>query len=454
MGDEPKTKTCITCHKKASPGLVAQWADSKHSGAGISCLDCHQASESDPDAFKHHKKIIAIIVSPKDCAQCHNEEFTEQKGSHHAKAGQILGSLDNLLGEVVGGEPAVNAGCRQCHGGMVKVDSKGRPTADTWPNTGVGRINPDGSWGSCSACHARHQFSVAQARQPETCGKCHLGPDHPQTEVWNESKHGILYHANPENMKLDSDLWRAGQEYSVGPTCASCHISAAGKQHVTHDVGERISWTLRPPISAKLNMVVLEDDTKEDIMGDNPVLPTVGAMHKTKNGDMKKVKVVLPWKQRRTRMQAICKQCHGKSFVRNAYAQFEDVVNLYNNKFAKPAKAIIEELKRAEKISKPDFDDPIEWTWWEIWHHEGRRARHGAAMLGPDYTWWHGMYEVGKHFYTTFIPEVEEVAGEEMTNALLEKYVYSQPGHLWHRDGMSKEALEKLRKFYKDRYGQ
>ena len=43
------------------------------------------------------------------------------------------------LGEVVGGPPAVNAGCRQCHGSEVKVDSSGRPTPETWPNTGMGR---------------------------------------------------------------------------------------------------------------------------------------------------------------------------------------------------------------------------------------------------------------------------------------------------------------------------
>jgi hydroxylamine dehydrogenase len=91
------------------------------------------------------------------------------------------------------GLPAVNAGCRQCHGSEVKIGEDGRPTPDTWPNTGMGRINPDGSKGSCSACHARHEFSVAPARQPEACGKCHLGPGHPQMEVWEESKHGILY---------------------------------------------------------------------------------------------------------------------------------------------------------------------------------------------------------------------------------------------------------------------
>jgi len=25
-----------------------------------------------------------------------------------------------------------------------------------------------------------------------------------------------------------------------------------------------------------------------------------------------------------------------------------------------------------------------------MWHHEGRRARMGTAMMGPDYAWWHG----------------------------------------------------------------
>jgi hypothetical protein len=318
----------------------------------------------------------------------------------------------------------------------------------------MGRINPDGSWGSCSACHARHEFSVMQARQPEACGKCHLGPDHPQIEVWNESKHGILYHANREKLKLNSDVWRAGQEYFTGPTCSSCHMSAAGKQPVTHDVGERISWTLRPPISLKLNMVTYEDDTKDDILGENPALPAVGAVDKIKDGGMKKVKAVLTWSERRSKMQEVCSQCHEKSFVEGAYVQFDEVVILYNDKFAKPARAIVEELKKAKVISEPDFDDPIEWTWYEIWHHEGRRARHGAAMQGPDYTWWHGMYEVAKHFYTRFIPELREVAGEKMANDLLRKHVYTQPDHLWHRDGMSREALEKIQKFYKDRYNQ
>ncbi|HPR62763.1 MAG TPA: multiheme c-type cytochrome [Thermoanaerobaculia bacterium] len=440
---------CTTCHTKVTPGIVKQWESSKHFKAGIDCADCHGAEEGEPDAFLHNGAWVSIIVSPKDCSQCHEKEFMEQKGSHHAKAAEILGSLDNLLGEVVGGPPAVDAGCRQCHGSAVRVDDQGKPTKETWPNTGMGRINPDGSAGSCSACHARHEFSAAQARQPEACGKCHLGPDHPQIEVWEESKHGIMYRANRESLNLDKDTWVAGKDYFSGPTCASCHMGAAGNLGVTHDVGERISWTLRPPISTKLNMVIFEDHSKLDIPGDSPELPAVDATFKGK-----KVTAFKTWEDRRDTMKTVCNQCHSKEFTSGAYDQFDGVVDLYNTKFALPARSIISELKFRKIISEPDFDDPIEWTWWELWHHEGRRARHGAAMQGPDYTWWHGMYEVGKHFYEKFIPQLKEVAGEETAKELLDKYVYSQEGHQWHRDGMGKEALQKIQKFYSDRYKQ
>jgi len=444
---------CLGCHISRTPGIVNQWKASRHFEMGVACLDCHQADPKDADAFKHNGFTLAVLVTPRDCARCHEKEVAEQKGSHHAKSGQILGSLDNLLGEVVGGIPAVNAGCRQCHGSRVDIGPDGKPTLETWPNTGMGRINPDGSMGSCSACHARHEFSKAQARQPEACGKCHLGPDHPQIEVWNESKHGVMYHADREKMHLDRDSWSAGKDYFSGPTCSSCHMGAAGSQPVTHDVGERISWTLRPAVSLKLNLVVYADNEKEDVLGEKADLPKPGTVQKTKSGE-RKVISVLTWQDRRANMQEVCRQCHDQGFVKGAYAQFDDVVTLYDDKFAKPGRAILEELRKAGRITPADFDDPIEWTWYEIWHHQGRRARHGAAMQGPDYTWWHGLYEVSKAFYEEYIPQAKELAGPELSKQIMNEYLFSQAGHLWYRDGLSKEALEKIRRFYEDRYHQ
>ena len=445
-------RECIQCHTTQNVGLVEEWRLGVHGQKGVNCFDCHRAEKGDPDAFDHEGELIAVIVSPKDCARCHQKEVDEQKGSHHAKAGQILASLDNFLGEVVGGPPAVAVGCFQCHGSTIRVLPEGKFDPETWPNTGIGRINPDGSWGSCSACHTRHRFSKAQAREPQTCGKCHLGPDHPQIEVYQESKHGILWEANKRNLNIERDKWTVGVDYTAAPTCATCHMSATPDLGVTHDVGERISWTLRPAISTKLNMIVFEDLWKEDLP-EGVQLPKVGESIKAKDGKVRKVVQVLTWKQRRERMQGVCSQCHSTGQVTGFYKQFDNLVDLYNEKFARPATAIMQELTKAGKITPAPFDDKLEWIYYELWHHEGRRARHGASMSGPDYAWWHGIYEVAKTFYLHFIPEIKQVAGEPLATQLLDKHVYSQPGHKWHKEGMSKEQLQKIQEFYKSRYG-
>jgi len=252
------SKQCTTCHKKNDSGIVKQWGDSKHHRAKVGCYECHAANKEDKDAFLHGKrgneKYISIIVSPRDCANCHAQEVKEAEESHHAKAGRILGSLDNLLAEVVEGNSsfvtegfpdgnsaaAVN-GCWQCHGSQVKVLEDGALDPATWPNTGIGRINPDGSEGSCTACHARHSFSVEQARAPETCGKCHMGPDHPHIEVYNESKHGIQYASQKGQLGMDKSKWVPGEDFYTAPTCSTCHMGATKNQGVTHDVGMRIS---------------------------------------------------------------------------------------------------------------------------------------------------------------------------------------------------------------------
>ena len=41
-------KACITCHQNVTPGQVADWKDSRHAHAGISCIDCHQVAEGEP----------------------------------------------------------------------------------------------------------------------------------------------------------------------------------------------------------------------------------------------------------------------------------------------------------------------------------------------------------------------------------------------------------------------
>ncbi len=45
------------------------------------------------------------------------------------------------------------------------------------------------------------------------------------------------------------------------------------------------------------------------------------------------------------------------------------------------------------------------------------------------------------------------MAGEPLATELLDKYVYSQPGHRWLKEGMSKEELQKIQELHRERHG-
>lgn len=96
---------CYDCHKQSgnTPGIVEQWHSSTHALKGIGCLECHKANEKDADSYEHYGEIIATIVTPRDCSRCHEKEYNQFEHSHHAKAGNILASLDNVLAEKVEG---------------------------------------------------------------------------------------------------------------------------------------------------------------------------------------------------------------------------------------------------------------------------------------------------------------------------------------------------------------
>lgn len=443
-----QSRTCLTCHSPITAGIVGQWKLSSHANKGVGCYECHQANKGDTDGFEHNGFFIATIVSPKDCARCHEKESKEFQASHHAEAAKILGSLDNVLAEVVEGNmhrdsPAAVSGCWQCHGSEVKVLPGGKLDPTTWPNTGMGRLNPDGSKGSCSACHFRHNFSRAQARMPENCGRCHMGPDHPQIEVYNESKHGIAFAANRTRFEplMEKKEWIPGKDYEQGPTCSSCHMGATSDLPITHDVGARISWTLRPAISEKIDASAIAAGKK-----------------------------VKPWEERRDEMKEVCLSCHANNWVSNWYEQFDKSVGLYNDKFGIPATKLYKMTRAAGLISNDvEFDDQLEFTYYFLWHHEGRRARHGAAMMGPDYTQWHGNYEVAHRFYMEFVPQLREVLEKALNsddsakveaakNVQVElDQVLNSENHRWFIGKMTQEerdARKKASEEFKKRYVQ
>lgn len=420
---------CVSCHTKASAGLAAQWQDSAHAAAKVNCMDCHQAEVADPDAIEHEGFVIATLVSPIDCGRCHTTEYEQQKGSVHAEAVTLIADRLPAMTENVSGPAMEAAGCAQCHGSVVKVKGDGSLDPATWPNSGVGRINPDGSKGSCSSCHGRHRFSKAQARKPSACIRCHSGPDSPDAEVFAASKHGMAYDAYLSEMNLSSDTWSAGKDYNAAPTCVTCHMGAAGKLPTIHDVGMRNSWSLNTPVSERQHLVVLEDGSKLELPGSQRA-PRRGTELERADGSMGKVKMVATPKRRRQAMTMVCLECHSKVHTAGFMRQFDNVVELYNEKFGTPAQGIMQELYSRKLLTPAPFDEPLEFTYWELWHDEGARARHGAAMASPNHAWWEGMYIVGRNFYSRFLPQVRDVAGDQ-ASAIISGHLDQAVGHDW-----------------------
>ncbi|MEN8180001.1 MAG: multiheme c-type cytochrome [Pseudomonadota bacterium] len=423
-------KECISCHKKASAGLTHEWESSAHANAGVNCLDCHLADEVENDAIEHEGNIIATIVSPKDCGRCHTKEFKETEGSVHSKALSLIKNRMPALADNLSGREMIAAGCAQCHGSQVEVRGDGTLTPETWPNTGIGRINPDGSRGSCSACHARHNFSKAQARDPSACIWCHTGPESPDDDVYASSKHGALFASNRNKMNLNSDEWVLGKDYSAAPTCVTCHMGASPGIKASHDVGMRDSWSLNSPVSEKQNLVIFDDGDRRNLPI-SQAAPRRGTELSKLNGDMGKVKAVATPKRRRQIMAKVCLECHSKGFANGFMKQFDDVVELYNEKFGKPAQAVMRALYDLNLLTPAPFDEPLEFTYWRLWHDAGTKARHGAAMMSPNLAWWEGMHLVSQNFYGEFLPQVRELAGKEQGDALIEEHVTSLEHHSW-----------------------
>ncbi|MFC1488411.1 multiheme c-type cytochrome [Thermodesulfobacteriota bacterium] len=385
---------CIQCHKIENPGLFADWAKSRHASANITCYDCHKAEEFDPDVSKAHykqyersdqkygtkeyKMPVTAVVTPKDCSRCHPDEAKQYDQSKHANTHKIIWQIDPWLKLGMNSDFERASGCFHCHGTIMKVKD-GALDPETWPNVGVGRINLDGSKGSCTSCHTRHRFSVMEARKPEACGQCHLGPDHPQIEIFMESKHGDIYTAHGDDYNWDSapGTWTPGVDFR-GPTCASCHMSGAGSVLTSHDVTERLSWEIQAPLTVRPE-------------------------------NFKPFPAKTNWQTERDKMKEVCIQCHGNTWVDDHYVKLDKVVEEYNEVYFKPANKMLGDLYTKGLLDKSKFfDERLEVEYYELWHHEGRRARMGTAMMAPDYAWWHGFYECKKR-YNNYMEEARDL---------------------------------------------
>ena len=348
---------CVICHRTSTPGIVEQYGRSTMAAAEVACGDCHEVPADYPGAVEHEGTFVLGQPTPARCEQCHSAEVAQYYQSRHSLPAYVA-----MTG---------TAGLSEEHLAMYQRIPEGQFAPDKMRNAlfalegqditrfaceachNIGRPQPDGSAGECQQCHLRHSFSLEQARKPETCNACHIGPDHPQWEIYEESPHGIAYATGGGSWNWEADPGTLTVSDFPAPTCATCHFSGFGTAGTTHDVGDRLSWFLFAPISER------------------------------RPG----------WQDSLVRMQSVCAECHNRVFVDDFYADADKATEAVNA-WVRQSDEMMAPLRAGGLLTELPFDEPIDFVYFELWHHWGRTAKFGAWMQGPDYTQWHGAYEV------------------------------------------------------------
>jgi len=454
------SQACVDCHVYSTPGIVSGWkrgrmarvtpeaalkmpASSRRISVKtppenaakvvVGCAECHTRNpEKHKDTFEHNGYSVHVVVTPGDCAACHPTEV-EQYGQNlmsHAYGNLQGNSLYRALTDATNGlqtfenmkinlskpDPEMDGdSCLYCHG--TKIEVKGLKTLDTpdgemdfpvltgWPNRGVGRINPDGTKGSCTACHTRHDFPIEMARKPYTCSECHKGPDVPAYKVYSVSKHGNIFAAMGSQWTYDAVPWTLGKDFTA-PTCAVCHVSLVvnGEGDVlaerTHRMTNRLPLRLFGLIYAHPSPKSPDTTVIRNLQG--LPLPT----ELTGEPAMKYLIDSKEQAKRQKTMEKVCVACHSQSWVDGHFSRLKKSVQFTNDMTLTATRIMSAAWKEgfakgpAQKANP--FDEAIEKMWVEQWLFYANTTRLASAMAGADY----GVFANGRWYLSKNIQDM------------------------------------------------
>ena len=180
-----------------------------------------------------------------------------------------------------------------------------------------------------------------------------MGPDHSQIEIYEESRHGVLFEAQRDQLNLKAAPASLTTRDMFVPTCATCHMSGVNGLKMTHDPSERLSYYLADAITKQRPDYLRAQES----------------------------------------MKQVCGQCHAQTLVNRVYDQAEKVVTDTNTK-VQAAKDIVDGLRKDNLLTGAPFSNPIDFTYFDLWHYDGRTSKHGAFMGGADFVQWHGNYPI------------------------------------------------------------
>lgn len=292
-GAGEKEVSCLICHQKETPAMISIWKGSAHAENGVECGDCHGREYDDIHGKDGKRRVVEAFI----CAACHDSaakgHFSGKHGIGFRAGRACTRNLRPITDEI-------KNSCSNCHekGSALPLQNAecARFLAQTPEMQRQGCLACHKIEVRCDSCHTPHDTDLKIVRNPAICGTCHMGPDHPQYEMWESSKHGILY-----NQK--------GPEYA--PACAACHMPEG-----EHNVSTGISMGL---FGQKYN---------EDVQ-----------------------------KAERDKMLIICSQCHARSFAaRNL--EDGDRIQLQAKALIDEAASIIKGLDRDGLLFPSPADRP------------------------------------------------------------------------------------------------
>ena len=335
---------CLPCHEKETPAAVEQWRGSAHAGT-VGCADCHGSD---------HEAIVAgnAVVDIKVCGRCHEKAFHEHVSSRH---GMGLHSGWGCTRAMAKRDPRE---CRFCHEeGSTVPKSKVHCARFLMQSTEMGEIGCNRCHqveSSCASCHTNHLTDLAPVRRPEACATCHMGPDHPQWEMWQTSRHGVLYTT-------------AGE--TAGPSCQLCHMPQG-----SHNVSFGITMT-----------------SGMDLLPEKERAP------------------------RRAEMVGVCVKCHARGFVEREFAR-DDAVREQSTVLVARAAEVIRTLDDRKLLEPAPEQRPahplngqhlvldnqmlyenlsrVERLFFKMKKYDQAKAIKGAYHQNPAYTHWYGNAEL------------------------------------------------------------
>ena len=351
--------SCIACHEKHNPGVVAQWRASKHATTDkkikATCEKCHGTDHNTADDIDKVKMPTANT-----CKKCHFKQYKQFNKGKHA-----LGELSVKAIPMFANQPASvqKMGCGQCHE--------------------IGKRWHDGSVGKCDACHTRHTFSKAEARKPEACETCHMGEDHSQYEMWKSSKHGVVHHSEPTTGRA--------------PVCQDCHMQAGDHAVMT-------GWGF-----LGLRLPVPDPKWQEDTL---TIIKAIGPWGRDEEGMKQRVGAIRALKlarlddetfqKARAKMLKACAKCHSTRFGREHLELADDIIKETTHLMAKAVR-VVEGLYTdgilpltKDGPKHPDlllfYDSPteIEQELYQMFLFHRQKAFQGAIHANPDYMHWYG----------------------------------------------------------------